>query len=182
MTLEQIYYVSQILSTLALVLSVVYLGRQTQLAGQNQIAQMHQARSLQFHEYTLKLTDPEFGPLARAALSADETLDDDQVQRFYFYASTMLRFFEEMYRQWQEGMIAGERWQTTERSLSGILRAPGYRAVYKALRGTLDGDFAARVDGLIENAQGRSRLDPVEEWRAAVAEEAAFNLAPRNEA
>ncbi len=181
MTLEELSYIAQILSTIALVASVAYLGRQTHLAGKNQVAQMHQARCYQFQEFTLRLTDPEFGPLARAAFRADDTLDDEQVQRFYFYASTMLRFFEEIYRQWKEGMIAAGRWQTTKRSLDGILRAPGYKAVYKVLRGTLDLGFVATVDSLIERSKGSYEINPVEEWRAAVAEEMASKFWQQNE-
>lgn len=180
MTLEEIYYVSQILSTLALVVSVVYLGRQTHLAGKNQVAQMHQARSEQFHEYTLKLTDPEFGPLARAAFHAKDTLDDEQIHRFYFYASTVLRFFEEMYRQWCDGMISTARWQTTQKSLAGILRAPGYRASYKALRGSLDTRFVQTVDSLIERDRNSPIIDPVEEWKAAMAEDKALSPAAQD--
>lgn len=168
MSLEQIYYISRILSTIALVLSVIYLGRQTHLAAKNQVAQMHQARSLQFHEYTLHLTDPEFGPLARSAFHAKDDLDDEQVHRFYFYATSVLRFFEEMFRQWQDGMIATDRWRTSEKSLDGILRAPGYRASYRALRGSLDPRFVQTVDGLIASAKGSAIIDPVEEWRAAL--------------
>jgi hypothetical protein len=180
--LEEIYYVSQILSTLALVVSVIYLGRQTHLAGKNQVAQMHQARSEQFHEYTLKLTDPEFGPLARAAFHASDALDDEQIYRFYFYASTVLRFFEEMYRQWQDGMIATTRWQTTEKSLAGILRAPGYRATYKALRGTLDTGFVRAVDDLLQRDRDRPAINPVQEWKEAMAEDKAQSTAPKHAA
>lgn len=181
LTLEEVNYIAQILSTIALVISVIYLGRQTHLAGEHQISQMHQARSYQFQEYTLKLTDAEFGPIARAAFRADDSLDDEQVMRFYFYASTMLRFFEEIYRQWQEGVIASGRWQTTKRSLNGILLAPGFRAVYSVLRCTLDRGFVATVDSLIETSRGRLEIDPVAEWRAAVAEEMAATFGRQNQ-
>jgi hypothetical protein len=182
MTLEETYYVSQIVSTVVLVLSVIYLARQTHQTAKNQVAQMHQARSALFHEYTLKLSEPEFGPLARAAFQAKDELDDEQVHRFYFYASTVLRFFEEMFRQWRDGMIATERWQSTQKSLTGLLRAPGYRAIYKALRGGLDPGFVATVDALIERTRGSSMIDPVKEWRAAVEADRASTLAPRREA
>src|SRR4051812_19227990 len=87
MNLEQAYYVSQLVSTIALVFSVVYLARQTRLAARSNFAQMHQARSQQLHETTLMLTDPELGPLVKAGLHGDTNLDDSQVLRFYFFAT-----------------------------------------------------------------------------------------------
>ncbi len=169
MTLEEIYYVSQLVSTVALIASVVYLALQTRQAARGQLAAMHQARSERFHEYTMKLTDAEFGPLARAGFHALADLDDDQVHRFYFYAVTVLRTFEEMHRQWLEGLIADARWETTQRTLAGIIRAPGYHAAYLALRGGLDSGFATLVDDLIEAARGAPMIDPVKDWRAGVA-------------
>lgn len=169
MKLEDIYYVSQIVSTIILVLSVVYLGRQTSQAARNQIAQMHQARSEQFNEYMLKLTDQDFGRLASAGFRGDPELDDDQVLRFYYFTVTLLRFFEEMYRQSCDGMITAERWETTQRSLEGILRAPGVRASYKVLKSLLDPGFVSLADELIEKGKGTPMIDSVAQWRAAVA-------------
>lgn len=180
MTLEEIYYVSQVVSTIVLILSVVYLGRQTKQAGKNQIAQMHQARNEQFHEYMLKLADPEFGPLARAGFRADSEPDDDQILRFYYYTVTLLRFFEEMYRQSRDGMISAERWNTSKGSLGGILRAPGVRASYMVLRGLLDPGFVALADELIDRGKGSPLVDSVAEWRTAAAADLAGSQAGRS--
>ena len=81
MNLEQAYFISQVISTIALVLSVIYLGRQTHLAARSNFAQMHQARSQQIHEITLMLTDPELGALIKAGLHGDTALNDAQVRR-----------------------------------------------------------------------------------------------------
>ena len=170
MTLEAIYYVSQIVSTVALVVSLIYLGLQTHQTGRNQIAQMHQARSVQLHEYTLRLSDPEFGPLARAAINGDPTLSDDQIFRFYFFANTAFRLFEELHRQWRDGMLGNDRWSTSQKTMEGMLRSPGYRAGYKAIRGVLDPAFVALTDELIMKSKDGAPIDPVEEWRVAAAE------------
>ncbi len=169
MTLEQIYFLSQIASTIVLVLSVIYLGKQTRQNGKNQVAQMHQSRNEQFLDHMLMLTDPEFAKLARAGFAGSTELTDDQVYRFYFFVVTLIRFLEEMYRQWQDGMIATERWNTTQRTLDGLLRAPGFRSTYNALRGALDHGFVALADSMIENATGGPAIDLVADWRAGVA-------------
>lgn len=69
---------------------VISLGGQTHLTGDRQVSQMHQARRNPFQDYTLRLTDPLVGPIARAVFRPDDPLDDEQVMPFYFYASTRL--------------------------------------------------------------------------------------------
>lgn len=168
MTLEQIYYISQLVSTVALLASVIYLGRQTHLVAKGQFAQMHQARSEQFHEVMLKMTDPEFGPVVTAATHGDTKLTNEQIQRFYFYAITAIRIFEEMFRQWHEGTIADNRWETSKRTLTGILRSVGYRSCYWAIRGSLDKDFVLLIDSLIAQEPEAQALDLPAQWRAGV--------------
>ena len=168
MTLEEVYYVSQLISTIALVLSVLYLGRQTHLAAKSNFAQMHQARSQQHHEVILKLTDAEFGPLITAGFHGDLSLDNQQVRRMYFYSVTLLRIQEEIFRQWREGAIAIDRWRTTERMLAGMISAPGYRSCFWMLRSGFDKEFAELVDKMIETAGPAVPHDLEAEWRAGV--------------
>lgn len=168
MTLEAVYYISQIVSTLALVVSVVYLGRQTHLAASSQIAQMHQARIVQFNENLQRMTDPEFAPIATAAMHGDMTLSEEQLRRFYFFGVSQFRVFEEMFRQWQDGMLATERWETSRRTLAGMIRAPGYRGCYHAIRNGLDPRFVALVDDVIAENATKASFDPMEDWRTGV--------------
>jgi len=168
MNLEQAAYVSQLISTIALVFSVVYLGRQTQLAARSNYSQMHQARSQQLHETTLMLTDPELGPLIKAGLHGDTELNDQQVLRFYFYGATQLRIQEEIFRQWREGTIGTDRWRTTERMITGLASAPGYRSCFWMLRSGLDVDFVRLLDQKINASGPATTFDLEAEWRSGV--------------
>ncbi len=168
MTLEQAYYISQLISTIALVFSVVYLGRQTHLAARSNFAQMHQARSQQLHEITLMLTDPELGPLIKAGLHGDTGLNDTQVRRFYFFGATQLRLQEEIFRQWKEGTIGTDRWRTTERMLKGMAAAPGFRSCFWMLRNGLDVAFVELLDGMINESGPATAYELEAEWRAGV--------------
>ena len=92
------------------------------------------------------LTDSELGPLIKAGLHGDTELNDQQVLRFYFYATTLLRIQEEIFRQWREGTIGTDRWRTTDRMITGMASAPGYRSCFWMLRSGLDVDFVRLLD------------------------------------
>ena len=171
MSLEQIYYVSQLISTIVLLVSVIYLGRQTHLVAKGQLAQMHQARSEQFQEVMLRMADAEFSQFVTPALYGDKSLSDDQIQRFYFYGVSILRIFEELFRQRREGTIAEDRWESSQQTLQGIMQAPGNRATYAILRDSLDPEFTSLVDEMVQTGAGVQRLDLAALWRNAVPED-----------
>lgn len=168
MSLEQIYYVSQLVSTLALLVSVIYLGRQTHLVAKGQMAQMHQARSEQYQDIILRMTDAAFTEFVAAGIRGDKSLPDRQVQQFYYFGVSILRIFEELFRQNREGTIADDRWRSSEKTLVGIMRSPGYRAVYTILRGSLDQDFEKLLDDHIRANPAPVPLDLAGMWRDAL--------------
>ena len=171
MSLEHINYVSQLISTIVLLVSVIYLGRQTQLVAKGQLAQMHQARSEQFQEIMLRMADAEFSQFVTSALHGDKNLSDDRIQRFYFYGVSILRIFEELFRQRSEGTIAEDRWKSSKQTLQGIMRAPGNRATYAILRGSLDPEFTRLIDDMVRANPDVQRIDLATLWRNALPED-----------
>jgi len=173
MSLESSYYVSQIVASIAVIASLVYLAVQTRQSAHSQLAQMHLGRTMLMHETMLKMLDPDLGPLVTAGHRVAPEMRDDEIMRYYLFAVATTRNFEELFREWQEGMLADDRWMTTRNVLRGVLRAPGYRAILRVLRDGLDPAFVAVTDTLIEEVRGRPRVDPVAEWRSAAARELA---------
>ena len=94
----------------------------------------------------------------------------------------MLRIHEEMYRQRREGMIAVDRWKTTERSLAGVMTSPGYQACFSALRGSLDKEFAELIDEMIETSPAAASYDLAAEWREGVRTQSAAGRKRKHDA
>ena len=172
MSWEHVYYVSQLISTVALLASVIYLGQQTHLVAKGQLAQMHQARSEQFQEIVLRMADPELSKFVTSAIHGDRSLTDEQIQRFYFFGVSILRIFEELFRQNREGTIADDRWRSSKQTLEGIMGSPGYRATYAIMKGSLDKEFEELIDGFITARPEFLALDLAGLWRNAVTESA----------
>jgi hypothetical protein len=116
------------------------------------------------------MIDPEFAELVRAGIRGDASLRDEQIQRFYCYGVSILRIFEEQFRQKREGTIADDRWRSSEETLIGIMRAPGYRATCALLRGSLDPEFEKVLDARLGSSHEAVVLDLPSSWRQAVAQ------------
>jgi hypothetical protein len=151
MTLEAIYFVSQTISSVAVVASLIYLALQTRQTARNQRALMHQARVDTMLQEFAWGTDATMMPAILKHTMPADTPDTD-AERYLSYFRLLFAHCEEAFQQWREGMIDTRRWRSTERNMRFVLAFPGNRAAWKLLRVAFDADFAAVVDALCTNA------------------------------
>ena len=134
MSLEEFYYVSQIMASTAVLASVIYLALQTRQTSRNQRAQLNQARQEWIRQSSEKAATPQFAPTFRAGLVGDPSMDDEQVYQFVLFAMSELQGFEEVFRQWRDGMIDENRWRSTQFNLKRTVTWPGSTCCSSASR------------------------------------------------
>ena len=69
---------------------------------------------------------------------------------------------------WRERTIGTDRWKTTERMITGMASAPGYRSCYWMLRGGLDAEFVRLLDKIIDDSGPATSFALEAEWRSGV--------------
>ncbi len=173
MTLEDAYYCSQIIAAVAVVASLIYLAVQTRQTARTVRAQMNQTRSAQVREAILRLCDPTLGPVHAAGGDADPAMDVVACRQFFAMSHAVLSSVEETYREWREGLISNDRWNSTRGNLRATLASPGYCATYKLLRERLDPGFVQVIDTLLEEVRGKPWRDIGAIWKVAAARELA---------
>jgi hypothetical protein len=171
MTLEEIFYASQIIAAAALVGSLIYLALQTRQAARNQRAMMHANREQAVEDISLKIGDPTFGVIWRDAVYASLDMDILAAHQFAWFARAHLNRFQEHFLGWREGLIGDERWNTTRGHLQMMLSYPGYRAFYRMWRSGANPEFRALADDVMENMHGGKAPDDARTWLALAAEE-----------
>ena len=168
MSLEQFYYVSQIIASTAVLASLIYLALQTRQTARNQRAQMNQARSEWIRESFAKYIDPQFAPVFNAGIAGDPAMDDAQCERFALFATSELMGFEEVMRQWRDGMIDENRWRSTQFNLKRTVTWPGYHAAFELRRAYWDREFVTIVDDALLNV-GAFAKPFGQAWKSKVA-------------
>ena len=168
MSLEEFYYVSQIVASVAVLASLIYLALQTRLTARNQMAMMHENRIQTITHDTEIMMDPAFTPVLNRGMAGDDTLNDDEVMRFQLFGRSMLVQWEERFRQKSDGMLDNDRWKSTQASIRGWMTAPGNRAVFQIFRGGLGKDFCAEVDRLLIESSELEIVQISNGWRALV--------------
>jgi hypothetical protein len=173
MTLEALYYISQIVASVAVLASLIYLALQTRQAARSSRAVMHENRSATILRHIDKITEAEFHPIWTKGILAAADMSDAEIARFMQQAAGWVIVWEERYREFQEGMLDEKRWAASVHTISRMTTLPGFRAVIATMRPRLDPDFRAMLDKHLAIGRAAPPFNAAAAWRAAAAEELA---------
>ncbi len=172
MTLEELYYISQIVAAIAIFCSLIFVGLQMRQNARNQRAVMHANRNQSITANLRMMADPALARVLQAGAAASPDMDALEVNQFVFHARATFSGMQHQFLERQEGLIDEVRWKITRGALSNLLTSPGYRAAYLMWRefGTTP-QFRALCDGLIENGECRFPEDTTDVWRTLAAQQ-----------
>lgn len=78
--------------------------------------------------------DRGFATIWRKALADLDSLTEDELVRFFAFASAMFRFFEASRVQWLRGQLDDEHWHTIFEQAISLSVQPGMQAFWKVRR------------------------------------------------
>jgi hypothetical protein len=135
MTLEQWAFVAQIVSAVAVIASLIFVGFQLRKATSAIRASSSQAHSGLYTDLVQSIIDnADFARSWSIGLTNPEALDEAEWVRFVAYASALFRLYESSRVQWLNGRLDEEHWHTIERQAADFGHLPGLQASWK-LRG-----------------------------------------------
>lgn len=173
MSLENFYYVSQIIASVAVLASLVYLALQTRMGARNQKAQMHESRSQWLRHEARLLGDPSVNEVTRRGMASDLSMSEPQINQFFFHAVSFYLSWEEQMRQHREGMIDDARWSQTEAYIRDFMQSPGWRAVAKMYMAQqqIDPAYSALLTRLLGDVKPAKRVPVADIWKSLVSQE-----------
>lgn len=179
MTLEEIYFVSQTIASVAVIASLVYLALQTRQAARSARAAMHENRAATVLRHIDKISDSEFNPIWIRGNRGAADMSDADIARYTLQVSGMIIVWEERFREKKEGMLDESRWASSESTIATMTRSPGFRAVAAAMRPRLDPEFRALMDKHLAQGRAAEVIDMTAAWREAAAKELAAMEQPK---
>ncbi len=153
LTLEQAYYIAQMVAAVILVLSVIYLALQVH---QN----THALRLSNYHAGTANWmavmgmfsNSEEITDIYRRGIAAHETLNDIEQIRFRMLGMQFIRIFSENFEQQHEGAMRKARWEASRRAHLDVMQTPGMQMVWSARKHWFPDDFQVYMDNIIERS------------------------------
>jgi hypothetical protein len=156
MSLDQLSSVSQIISTFAVVASLVFVGIQLRQAIGAVRASTSQAHSANYYAINSSIIgDGELARIWRESLANFDSQDPDAKVRFVALTSSIFRFYESSRAQWLRGQLDPEHWQMIEKQATSFASQPGIKSWWKLRRQWHSIEFQNWFEGLPE-ADGRT--------------------------
>ena len=135
MSLEQFYFVSQIVASVALVTSLIFVGfqlRQNTNSMKISAAQTH-ATNYQ-HIVSVIVGSGEMARIWRLGLADLGALNDDDRVRFIVTTTNMVRAWEASFSGWRRGQLDAEHWHFIEQQATDFVQHSGCQAFWKVRR------------------------------------------------
>ena len=169
MSMEDIYYVSQIVSVIAVVASLVYLSLQVRQTERNQRAMMQQGRANRVSDAVMRTSDPQTSGVFHKGSRHPETLSPEEVDRYMLITRAIFISAEDSFLQHTAGLLDESAYKSFIAGARGMMGAsPGLRAAWRLSRDQYDGEFVAFMNKTIEDVAAAVPADRFEQWRAAV--------------
>jgi len=154
MTLSDLGNLGQFISSIVIIITLIYLA--IQIRQSSDIARASLRQSLaenQFAQITLRATDPVIRTAFRKASDSEE-LTEDETAALLAYAVSGIRLWEALYSQYEHGMVTTEDWRATRQVMLARFQLPIFRQAFNSLAPDgLNPRFLPEVSQIVEQAQ-----------------------------
>ena len=157
-------------SSVAVVVSLLFLGLQIRQSNRNQRSLMQQGRSARNVELLSRLGDPVISDVISRAAKG-ESLTDQDCFVLYGYMTSVFWGYEDCYFQYHLGMLDSKSWASDGVTLKRLMGNPAYRAVWRFARGGIGDEYRAFLDGFADESRHNVPLDLPNTLRQYIAEE-----------
>lgn len=173
MTLATLVNVGSLISSLAVLVSLVYLSRQLRQGALNQRSKMDRGRSQQVGDWLQYIAQAETAPLILRGHAGDPAMTALECHRYLWSMYPLFLHFEDSYYQHLDGMLSEPQYASIVGHLRSSCHSPGFRALWLHIRERFPADFMRFVDGLVDETSV-SDFDEVQwtrQWHERVAKE-----------
>ena len=149
MSLEQASFLAQIISAIAVVASLVFVGFQLKHAAAAIRATSSQAHVDLYTDLVRSIIDnADFARSWSIGLTDPNALAEEEWVRFVAYASALFRLYESSRVQWLNRRLDEEHWHTIERQAADFSHLPGLQVAWKLRGHWFSPEFRAWFEGL----------------------------------
>jgi len=142
MTLEQVYYIGEIVAAFAIIVSLIYVGLQVRQNTQIMQVSAAQAHITAYNNLLGNLVQSqELANIYSRALKNFSTLKEDEVIQFWAFLGIMFRNFEAAHMQWQSGALDDRLLRGVESAMIDVFACEGAHQFWQARRHWYSDEF-----------------------------------------
>ena len=147
----------EILGTVAIVGSLIFVGFEIKQSREIAIADVYQQQAaLLISIQTAPV--PERVMVARLKLRAGEELSEDEIGFLKFHNNPWMTYFENIHFQYEAGMISEEHWESVKNEIGrSTVNSPYFLEYWEEVRGSWRRTFTEEVDQIIRDRAVKQR-------------------------
>jgi hypothetical protein len=171
MSLESVYYISQIVASFAVLASLIYLAIQTRQTAKNQQAIIRQNRATRLTDLNARQGDPVVADAMRKGMAGDEDMTATELRQFQRVTAALCYNLEDSFYQHADGQLPASAFASVTNGATHLVSWPGFRVMWKAGRHGFAPEFVNYMDTILARTPLRTPTDDLAEWKAAVVRE-----------
>lgn len=148
MSLSDLASIANLVSSVAVLGSLIFLGWQIRQSARNQRSLMDRGRSQQVSDWLQFIASPEIAPLVLRGHAADPKLTPDEHRRYLWCLYPLLLHYEDSYYQHREHMLGEAQYQSICNQMRDSAAYPGFRAAWSEVRNRFPEEFRAFADDM----------------------------------
>jgi hypothetical protein len=172
-TLEDIFYISQIAASAAVVGSLIYVGLQVRYAERSQRGMMQAARADRTSTGSLTVAGSELARIWMKGGAGDADLTPVELNQWLMLTRSAFLSGEDSILQYRAGLLSKETYDTYVAGVRFYMARPGFRAAWKMQRLQFGPEFRGFTDTILREVAVSPAADSLAEWNALVRDECA---------
>lgn len=170
MTLTDVASIGSLVSSAAVLISLVYLAAQVRVTEKNQRALINQGVLTRTVDMVKWNAEPHISGLVTRVYSGDTSFDAEEINRLRLIMRVRLSNFQDAYLQHQLGLTDEITFENALIGIRILLAQPVFRSMWKRHRETYSAELMTLVDNLVRDTILAGPADSVAQFRSDLAE------------
>ena len=168
MTLEETFYLSQTIASVAVVGSLIYLGLQVRYAERAQRGIMQQGRADRASQAALTLARADLSSIWHRGAAGDPSLSREEFAQWMLLCRAAFLSGEDSYMQHKAGLLSEAAFASYVAGVRYYMASPGLRAAWQVASGQFGREFVEFVNAELAQTALAAGTDSLAEWKARV--------------
>ncbi|MFI4970027.1 MAG: hypothetical protein ACHP7D_07455 [Lysobacterales bacterium] len=151
MDISTLVNLASVISSLAVLVSLVYLALQVRQGALHQRSKMDRGRSEQVGAWLQYIAQGDTAPLILRGHAGDPTLSVTECHRYLWSMYPLFLHFEDSYYQHRDGMLGEDQYASILGHLRSQSSTPGFRALWLHIHDRFPAEFAGFVDSVMRD-------------------------------
>ncbi len=166
MTLEETFYLSQTIASVAVVGTLIYLGVQVRYAERAQRGIMQQGRADRTSQAALTLAQGGLSSIWHRGAVGDQSLSREEFNQWMLLCRAAFLSGEDSYMQHKAGLLSENAFASYVAGVRYYMSTPGLRAAWQVSSRQFSGEFVEFVNAELAHTPLGTPTDAFIEWTA----------------